>query len=269
MRQNQKYFPLFDAAGKLTNKFLIVSNMRLADPKNIVEGNQRVVGPRLEDARFFYNQDRKQRLEERVPQLARVVYHNKLGSQLERVERIQLLAGSIARRLGADAVQAERAAWLAKADLVTNMVGEFPELQGVMGTLLRAGTMAKSSVVAKAIEQHYWPRFAETTFRPTDVGAIASSLADKLNFISRHFSMRTSSDRREGSLCAAAKRCWIRSHADRTRNSIDAIELIDQAAQFFMDPEVHRSSAAFLKKTTNYALSTRKKLRCSPSDMRI
>ena len=181
MRQNQKYFPLFDAAGKLTNKFLIVSNMRLADPKNIVEGNQRVVGPRLEDARFFYNQDRKQRLEERVPQLARVVYHNKLGSQLERVERIQLLARSIARRLGADAVQAERAAWLAKADLVTNMVGEFPELQGVMG-MYYARHENEPEPVAKAISQHYWPRFAGDRL-PEDGVAIAVGLADKLDAI--------------------------------------------------------------------------------------
>jgi glycyl-tRNA synthetase beta chain len=100
MRQNQKYFPLFDAAGKLLPKFLIVSNMRVADPRHIIGGNERVVRPRLEDARFFYGQDRKTRLEDRVPQLAKVVYHNKLGSQLERVERIQLLAGQIARLLG-------------------------------------------------------------------------------------------------------------------------------------------------------------------------
>ena len=133
MRANQKYFPLFDAAGKLTNRFLIVSNMRLADPKNIVEGNQRVIRPRLADARFFFETDKKTRLEERVPQLAGIVYHNKLGSQLERTERVQILAGSIARAVGADPVLAERAAWLAKADLVTNMVGEFPELQGIMG----------------------------------------------------------------------------------------------------------------------------------------
>ncbi len=99
MRQNQKYFPLFDAAGKLTGKFLIVSNMQVADPRHIIGGNQRVVRPRLEDARFFYDQDRKTRLEERVPQLGKVVYHNKLGSQLERVERVQLLAGKIARAL--------------------------------------------------------------------------------------------------------------------------------------------------------------------------
>jgi glycyl-tRNA synthetase beta chain len=181
MRQNQKYFPLFDTAGKLTNKFLIVSNMRLSDPGNIVEGNQRVVGPRLEDARFFYNQDRKQRLEERVPQLARVVYHNKLGSQLERVQRIQLLAGRIARQLGADAVQAERAAWLVKADLLTNMVGEFPELQGVMG-MYYARHENEPEPVAKAICQHYWPRFAGDRL-PEDGVAIAVGLADKLDAI--------------------------------------------------------------------------------------
>src|SRR4051794_4434940 len=130
MRQNQKYFPLFDAAGKLLPRFLIVSNMQVSDPRHIVGGNERVVRPRLEDARFFYDQDRKQRLESRVPQLAKVVYHRKLGSQLERVERIQLLAGSFARALKADFSLAERAAWLAKADLLTGMVGEFPELQG-------------------------------------------------------------------------------------------------------------------------------------------
>ena len=185
MRQNQKYFPLFDGAGKLTNRFLIVSNMRLADPKNIVEGNQRVVGPRLEDARFFYNQDRKQRLEERVPQLARVVYHNKLGSQLERVERIQLLAGSIARRLGADAEQAERAAWLAKADLLTNMVGEFPELQGVMGQYYALAD-GEDPRVAEALEQHYRPRFAGDALPENEV-AVSLALADKLETLAGMF----------------------------------------------------------------------------------
>ena len=185
MRQNQKYFPLFDAAGKLTNKFLIVSNMRLTDPRNIVEGNQRVVGPRLDDARFFYNQDRKHRLEERVPQLARVVYHNKLGSQLERVERIQLLAGRIARRLGADAVQAERAAWLAKADLLTNMVGEFPQLQGVMGHYYALAD-GEDPGVAEALEQHYRPRFAGDAL-PSNKIAPTLALADKLEILAGMF----------------------------------------------------------------------------------
>ena len=124
---------LVDAQGKLLPKFLIVSNMQVADPRHIIGGNQRVVQPRLEDARFFYDQDRKTRLEARVPLLGKVVYHNKLGSQLERVQRVKLLAGKIARELKVDVLQTERAAELAKADLLTGMVGEFPELQGTMG----------------------------------------------------------------------------------------------------------------------------------------
>jgi glycyl-tRNA synthetase beta chain len=185
MRQNQKYFPLFDAAGKLANRFLIVSNMRLADPANIVEGNQRVVGPRLEDARFFYNQDRRQRLEERVPLLARVVYHNKLGSQLERVERMQLLAGKIARAIGADPVLAERAAWLAKADLVSSMVGEFPELQGIMGRYYALAD-GEPAAVAAAVEQHYRPRFAGDALPGNEI-ALALALADKLETLAGMF----------------------------------------------------------------------------------
>jgi glycyl-tRNA synthetase beta chain len=179
MRQNQKYFPLFEASGRLLPKFLIVSNMRVADPRHIIGGNERVVRPRLEDARFFYNQDRKTRLEARVPQLATVVYHNKLGSQLERVERIQLLSGRIARSLGTDYAVAERAAWLAKADLLTGMVGEFPELQGVMGRYyaLHDGEPAE---VADAIEAHYRPRFAGDRL-PEHPAACAVALADKLD----------------------------------------------------------------------------------------
>src|SRR5258706_376125 len=120
-------------AGHLLARFLIVSNMPVADPRHIVGGNERVVRPRLEDARFFYNQDRKTRLEARVPLLAKVVYHAKLGSQLERVQRIQLLAGAIARSLKADTALAEPAAWLCQADLLTGMVGAFPQLPGGVG----------------------------------------------------------------------------------------------------------------------------------------
>ncbi|HUJ86057.1 MAG TPA: glycine--tRNA ligase subunit beta [Burkholderiales bacterium] len=178
MRQNQKYFPLFDASGRLLPKFLIVSNMRVADPRRIIDGNQRVVRPRLEDARFFFNQDRKRRLESRVPELAKVVYHGKLGSQLERTERLQLLAGRVARALGADAMAAERAAWLSKADLLTGMVGEFPELQGVMGRYyaLHDGEAAE---VADAIEAHYLPRFAGDRVPQAPISC-AVALADKL-----------------------------------------------------------------------------------------
>jgi glycyl-tRNA synthetase beta chain len=185
MRQNQKYFPLFDAAGRLLPKFLIVSNMKAVDQRNIVTGNQRVVRPRLEDARFFYRQDRKVRLETRVPQLARVVYHSKLGTQLERVERIQLLAGRIARGIGADAALAERAAWLSKADLLTGMVGEFPELQGVMGRYY-ALEDGEPPEAADAVEAHYRPRFAGDRL-PEGKVACAVALAEKLDTLAGMF----------------------------------------------------------------------------------
>jgi glycyl-tRNA synthetase beta chain len=187
MRQNQKYFPLFDASGKLLPKFLIVSNMQLADPRHIVAGNQRVVRPRLEDARFFYEQDRKTRLEERVPQLAKVVYHNKLGSQLERVQRVKLLSGSIARLIRTHVLHTERAAELAKADLLTGMVGEFPELQGVMGRYYALHD-GEPAAVADAIEAHYRPRFAGDTL-PEGAIACAVALADKLDAIAGLFSI--------------------------------------------------------------------------------
>ena len=185
MRQNQKYFPLFDTAGNLLPKFLIVSNMDLPDPRHIIGGNQRVVRPRLEDARFFYTQDRKTRLESRVPLLGKVVYHNKLGSQLERTERVQLLAGKIARMLGADAALAERAAWLAKADLLTGMVGEFPELQGTMGRYY-ARHDGEPTAVADAIEAHYRPRFAGDRL-PEGLVSSAVALADKLDTLAGMF----------------------------------------------------------------------------------
>jgi len=187
MRQHQRYFPLFDDAGGLLPRFLIVSNMKVADPRHIVGGNERVVRPRLEDARFFYNQDRKIRLEARVPELAKVVYHNKLGSQLDRVQRVKLLTGKIARALGADVMQAERAADLSKADLLTGMVGEFPELQGVMGRYyaLHDGELAP---VADAIGQHYRPRFAGDRL-PIGNVACAVALADKLDALAGLFSI--------------------------------------------------------------------------------
>ncbi len=179
MRTNQKYFPLFAGDGKLTAKFLVVSNMQVADPKNIIEGNERVVRPRLADARFFFEQDRKSKLETRVPQLAKVVYHNKLGSQLDRVERLQQLAGSLAQAIGADVALAKRAAYLAKADLLTGMVGEFPELQGIMGRYY-AQHDGESAVVADAIAEHYAPRFAGDVL-PQTPEACCVALADKLD----------------------------------------------------------------------------------------
>ena len=181
MQQNQKYFPLLDSNGKLLNKFLIVSNMQVSDPHHIIEGNQRVVRPRLADARFFFNQDRKQKLESRVEKLGGVVYHNKLGTQLQRVERITTLAGIIARLLGADKADAELTARLSKADLLTDMVGEFPELQGVIGRYYAFHDGEKLEV-ANAIEAHYHPRFAGDTL-PQGALACAVALADKLETV--------------------------------------------------------------------------------------
>ena len=185
MRQNQKYFPLFDASGRLQPRFLIVSNMRVADPRHIVGGNERVVRPRLEDARFFYNQDRKARLESRVPELARVVYHNKLGSQLDRVQRIKALSRRIAESLKTDTEAAVRAAWLAKADLLTGMVGEFPELQGTMGRYYALHD-GEPREVADALEAHYRPRFAGDRL-PEHPVSCAVALADKLDALSGLF----------------------------------------------------------------------------------
>ena len=187
MRQNQKYFPLFDASGRLQPKFLIVSNVHAADPRHIIGGNERVVRPRLEDARFFYLQDLKTRLEARVPQLARVVYHGKLGTQLDRVQRIQALARRISESLKTDVGAAERAAWLAKADLLTGMVGEFPELQGIMGRYYALHD-GEPQIVAEAIEAHYRPRFAGDRL-PEHPVACAVALADKLDTLAGLFSI--------------------------------------------------------------------------------
>lgn len=161
MRLNQKYFPLFEADGKrLTNRFLIVSNMALDDPSNIVQGNQRVVRPRLADARFFFETDRKATLASRVASLGNIVYHNKLGSQLQRTERVAKLAGWVADAIGGNAQAAQRAATLAKADLVTSMVGEFPELQGIMGAYYAANDQEPVDVV-DAIRAQYRIRLDE------------------------------------------------------------------------------------------------------------
>ena len=185
MKLNQKYFPLFNRAGKLSNQFLIVSNMRLDDPHNIIEGNQRVVRPRLSDARFFFETDKKSTLDARVLKLANVVYHNKLGNQLQRTERVEKLGGQIAKLIGADVTQTMRAAHLAKADLLTDMVGEFPELQGTMGRYY-ALQDGESPAVADAIEQHYWPKGAGGVL-PQNVVATAVMLADKLETLAGLF----------------------------------------------------------------------------------
>ncbi|WP_413762224.1 glycine--tRNA ligase subunit beta [Variovorax sp. Varisp41] len=180
MKANQKYFPLLDASSKLTNRFLVVSNISPDDASAVIGGNERVVRPRLADAKFFFDQDRKKTLASRVASLGKVVYHNKLGTQGERVERVMRIARAIAEKLGDANVarQAVQAAQLAKADLVTDMVGEFPELQGIMGRYyaLHDGLDA---AVADAIEDHYKPRFAGDELPRDSVGLVVA-LADKL-----------------------------------------------------------------------------------------
>jgi glycyl-tRNA synthetase beta chain len=180
MKANQKYFPLLNAAGKLSNQFLIVSNISPSDPSAVIGGNERVVRPRLADAQFFFDQDRKKTLESRVEGLSKVVYHNKLGSQGERMERVCAISRAIGQQLGGEALaaQAALAARLAKTDLLTDMVGEFPELQGTMGGYY-ARHDGLSEEIAEAIEDHYKPRFAGDSL-PRNVLGVVVALADKL-----------------------------------------------------------------------------------------
>ena len=187
MKANQKYFPLLDAEGKLSNKFLVVSNISPDDPSAVISGNERVVRPRLADAKFFFDQDRKKSLESRVPGLAKVVYHNKLGTQSERLQRVTAIARLVAEQIGGNelALRAERAALLTKADLLTDMVGEFPELQGIMGRYyaLHGGIL---NDIADAIEDHYKPRFAGDSLPRGPVGT-AVAMADKLETLAGMF----------------------------------------------------------------------------------
>ncbi|MEO9135373.1 MAG: glycine--tRNA ligase subunit beta [Casimicrobiaceae bacterium] len=185
MQQNQKYFALADARGKLVHRFLLVSNLTTEDPSAIIRGNERVLRARLADAKFFYDQDRKHRLASRVARLGSIVYHNKLGTLGDRVERLRFLARTIGPRIGAEHALSDRAALLAKADLVTDMVGEFPELQGTMGRYY-AQHDGEAPAVADAIAQHYWPRYAGDAL-PEGPVAQAVALADKLETLAGLF----------------------------------------------------------------------------------
>ncbi|RTL20937.1 MAG: glycine--tRNA ligase subunit beta [Burkholderiales bacterium] len=193
MKANQKYFPLLDAAGKLTRHFLVVSNIAPADASAVIQGNERVVRPRLADAKFFYDQDRKKKLEDRLPGLAKVVYHGKLGSQGERTERVTAIAHAIVQQLSMATLpytveaddefkvldsKVKEAARLAKCDLLTDMVGEFPELQGIMGGYYARHEGLRDGV-AIAIEDHYKPRFAGDALPRNHTGTVVA-LADKL-----------------------------------------------------------------------------------------
>ena len=178
MQTNQKYFALTDKEGKLRNRFLIVSNIETDKPDAIISGNERVVRPRLSDARFFFQQDQKRPLGSRVADLGKVVYHNQLGNQLDRTKRVQAIATGIAKKLNADEKLAQRAAEIAKTDLLTDMVGEFPELQGIMGRYY-ANHDGEHAEVAAACSEHYMPRFAGDVLPKTQTGMILA-IADKL-----------------------------------------------------------------------------------------
>jgi glycyl-tRNA synthetase beta chain len=185
MQANQRYFALADKSGRLANRFLLVANLAPSDPSAIVQGNERVLRARLSDARFFFDQDRKTKLEMRVDRLRSIVFHNKLGTQADRMDRVRFIAKAIAAKIGAEPASVDRAAQLAKADLVTDMVGEFPELQGVMGRYY-AQHDGELAVVADAIAQHYWPRFAGDALPESGV-AQAVALADKLETLAGMF----------------------------------------------------------------------------------
>jgi glycyl-tRNA synthetase beta chain len=178
MQQNQKYFALTDKNNRLVNRFLLVSNLASKDPAVVIQGNERVLRARLSDAQFFFTQDQKRPLAERIDSLAQVVYHNKIGSQAQRISRIMRLAQTWAKWVGADPAKARRAAELAKADLATDMVGEFPELQGIAGQYY-ARHDGEDPEVCQAIEGHYHPRFAGDSL-PNNAVGLAVALADKL-----------------------------------------------------------------------------------------
>ena len=179
MKDNQKYFPLVDNNGKLLNKFIFVANIESKDPSQIISGNEKVVRPRLSDAQFFFVTDAKTKLVDRLPALSTVLFQQKLGTLLEKSERIAKVAAFIAGKIGADVTHAERAGLLSKTDLMTNMVGEFPEVQGVMG-MHYARLDGEAEAVAVALNEQYKPRFAGDSL-PSQLEACAVAIADKMD----------------------------------------------------------------------------------------
>lgn len=187
MQDHQRYFPVRDAGGKLMNHFITVANIESRDPDKVRDGNERVVRPRLADAAFFWETDRKEKLAARCEPLRAVTFQNKLGSLFDKSARVAVLAKRIADSIGADAGLAERAALLSKCDLLTLMVGEFPELQGLMGRYY-AQLDGEDGEVAAALEEQYWPRFSGDRLPVTKTG-LAVALADKLDTIAGVFSI--------------------------------------------------------------------------------
>ncbi|RTZ59579.1 MAG: glycine--tRNA ligase subunit beta, partial [Gammaproteobacteria bacterium] len=186
MQDHQKYFPVVDTDGKLMPRFITVANIESKDPTVVVAGNERVLNARLSDARFFWDTDRKQTLESRVEKLDTILFHKKLGSVLDKVKRVQSIAAAVAQWIGADVDNTRRAALLAKADLVSDMVGEFPELQGIMGRYYAVND-GEADEVAQAIEEQYWPRFAGDNLPESGAGQ-ALAIADKIDSLAGIFS---------------------------------------------------------------------------------
>ena len=194
MKDDQKYFPLLSQSGELLDKFLFVSNIESADPDQVIKGNEKVIRPRLADARFFFETDKKQTLEARLSSLESVLFQKQLGTLKEKSERISQLAKQIAEKIGANAQNAERAGLLAKTDLMTNMVMEFPDVQGVMG-MHYARHDGESEEVAVALDEQYKPRFSGDEL-PKQGVSIAVALADKLDTLVGYFWDWPSSERR-------------------------------------------------------------------------
>jgi glycyl-tRNA synthetase beta chain len=248
MKANQKYFPLLNAAGKLTNQFLVVSNISPDDTSAVIGGNERVIRPRLADAKFFYDQDRKKSLADRVEGLGKVVYHNKLGTQGERTERVRAIAKGMAKLLpqaqdGSFMQAVDTAALLAKTDLLTDMVGEFPELQGIMGAYY-ARHDGYSEEIAQAIEDHYKPRFAGDELPRNTIGVVVA-LADKLETLVGMFGIGNlpTGDRDPFALRRHALGLMRMLSAGQV--SLDLKQMIDQAVQVF-GPAIANESAALL-----------------------
>ncbi len=181
MKANQKYFHVVDKAGRLMPHFITVSNVDSRNIDVVRQGNERVIRPRLADAEFFWNQDRKKKLESRIEKLKTILFQQQLGTLYEKSERVAQLAGVVAQAIGGDKQQAERAGWLCKCDLVTNMVYEFPELQGIMGRYY-AGLDGEPTEVAEAMDELYMPRFAGDQLPKTKTGQ-ALAIADKLDTV--------------------------------------------------------------------------------------
>lgn len=241
MQTNQKYFALTDANGKLRSRFLIVSNLETATPEHIIQGNERVVRPRLSDAKFFFEQDKKKNLGDYVPKLADVVYHNLLGSQLERQERVKRLAVQIAiqlnnHKINVDISNLERAARLSKADLLTDMVGEFPELQGLMGRYY-ANYQNEQPEVAQAIEDHYRPRFSGDNLPVSNVG-LSLAIADKLETLVGIFSIGSIPTGDRDPFALRRHTLGIIRMLVEKKLPINIRDLIEKAVPLFNDPSI-------------------------------